>query len=84
MRPKSWLTIGISLAMLWAFFFGYFMALAGVTGISWSVRELILHFPKGGMTGYLFVTLFNIVILVLTILTVAVFGWTIISMKEEK
>ena len=70
---NSWESLGLALIMLWFFFAGYMTAIGfGVLAMSWSVRDVTLYFPDGGMTGHTFVALFNIAQWAFVILTVAV------------
>lgn len=83
MKVTRWKIIGIALVVLWGFFAGYVVALSfGVEAFGWSVRDFILHFPEGGMTGSLFLSIFNIARGAFIILTLALMGYILITLKE--
>lgn len=70
---KKWEFIGVLLFILWAFYTGYVMAIGfGVMAFSWTTRDVILHFPEGGMTGDVFMLLFRFAQWAFVILTACV------------
>ena len=82
---KGWEKIGVVLAVLWAFYAGYVMALSlGVMAFSWSVRDVTLYFPEGGMTGDEFMSLFNMARWSFVILTISLLLYTLVALKETK
>lgn len=82
---KNWELLGVALAILWAFYMGYVMAISfGVIAFSWSVRDVILHFPDGGMTGDLFMSLFRYARWAFIILTACLMLYIPIAMNEAK
>ena len=84
MKPKFWMVTGYLLAVLWAFFFGYFIAISFGSGMSWSVSSVTMFFPEGGLTGGQFVALFRIARWSFVILTFALLLWTLASIMGEK
>lgn len=83
MTPKSWMSTGITIMLSWAFFFGYVMAIGFGRGMSWDDTFVTLYFPEGGMTGQLFVELFNVALWAFFILTIAMAIFLIASILER-
>lgn len=82
---KNWELLGVGLAILWAFYTGYVIAISfGVIGLSWGVQGVVLHFSKGGMTGDLFVALFRFARWAFIVLTVCLLCYIPIALKETK
>ena len=82
---KNWELLGVILAILWSFYTGYVMAVSfGVMGFSWSVRDVILHFHKGGMTGDVYMNLFRFAQWAFVILTVCLLCYIPVALKESK
>jgi len=80
----SWKTISAGLAVVWAFFTGYVTALGFTQGMSWSVRDVILYFPKGGMTGDVFMAFFNFARWAFFILTLCLLVSFFFTLEEIK
>lgn len=73
------------ISALWMFSLGYVTAIGFSRGLGWSIYQVTLFFPEGGITGDQFVALFAFMRYVAVLLTASmVILWGLFEVKRNE